>query len=148
MPTTLGLLSGETASAISVIGRLEVFVASTAWLGAALSASANTRFLVSRSSITASITKSASLAAAATSFTTVLILDMTVSTGSLSVPLEASFSRLALILSSALSSISLATSTMVTSKPFMAKSSAIPCPIVPAPITATRLISMRLCGGY
>ena len=145
IPTTCpGLV---VAPAISVMLILEVFEASTACLGASLSSSRNIPFLVSITSGTASMIKSASLTASSSPTTISILPSMSLWLSSEILPFPASFARLSLIRLRPLSTNSCLISFRVTLYPPSRATSAMPCPISPAPTTAIFFMSFTFILG-
>ena len=132
-PINLSLLVND--SAINVIGKALVLLAKIVWAGEFWSANLNTLILASRFSIIASITKSDLFTDSCKLENRVirLIIEVAISEENL-FSLTFLF-RLSLIREKAVLSTWSDTSTRFTLNPDVANAWAIPCPIVPAPIT-------------
>jgi hypothetical protein len=139
VPTTLSLRS--VAPAMAVTGRTEVFEARIAAGLQILSSSAKIFFLRSRLSGTASMTKSASLAASFRSVEVLRSFSVASACSCASFPFSTRLPRLLRIWAAPLSANSWATSYSTTLMPAEIAACAMPCPIVPAPNTVMFLTS-------
>ncbi len=141
----------RTAAAMAATERDDVLVASSAAAGAARSSSANRRRFTSSSSTTASITTSASRAARASSGVAWRRPRTRSRSAAVSLPRATAPSSSWWTRSRAWGRASARLSVRCTSSPASATAYAIPCPMVPAPITATGPALMRrarpLLGG-